>query len=199
LPGDGYLGHPAELLIAVLWLLAAQEAARGRPAPAGALVGLSACFELWGVLGVTVLALAPSLRRCASGVALAAAIPVAVLLPFALGGDFHIFDFAWIISSGVPELLLGSGHAFTWPLRLVEGALIVAAGAGAARAVRGHADGVWLVPGVTALARLPLDPVTHAYYWDTALVIGLVAAVQVVRRRRELARRLAPRLASAGG
>ena len=68
LPAEGYRGHPAELLIAVLWLLAAREARRGRIALAGTLVGLSACFEFWGILGVTVLGLAPRLRRCGPGV-----------------------------------------------------------------------------------------------------------------------------------
>src|SRR5579884_2639305 len=81
LPGAAYNGHPAEPLIAALWLLAAFEARRGRTTFAGALVGLSACCELWGVLGVAVLALAP--RLSLRGLALAGAIPVAALAPFA--------------------------------------------------------------------------------------------------------------------
>jgi hypothetical protein len=199
LPGAGYLGHPAELLIAVLWLLAAREARRGRPTVAGVLVGVSACFELWGVLGVAMLALAPSLRRCSAGVAAAAAVPLAVLLPFVLGGDFHMLDYAWVVSNGLPKLLLGAGHTFTWPDRLVEGAVIVAAGAGCARVVRRHPDSVWLVPAVTALARLPLDPVSYGYYWNTALVIMLIGATQLIGRRRELARRHFSRVAPAAG
>src|SRR5579871_3661365 len=82
LPGEGYSGHPAELLIGALWLLAAREARRGRLAPAAALVGCSACLETWGILGVTTLALAPRLRPCGRALGLTAAIPAAAFLPF---------------------------------------------------------------------------------------------------------------------
>jgi hypothetical protein len=198
LPGQGYLGHPAELIVAVLWLFAARASSRGRPTVAGALVGLSACFELWGVLGVSVLALAPRLRRCGPGLALAGFVPVVALLPFALGGDFHMFDLTWKTTDGVPRLLFGPGYPFTWPLRVAEGAIVTAAGVAAARLARRSTDGIWIVPAVAALCRIALDPVDYGYYWDTVLVIGLVGAVQLIARRREVASRLGAMRAAVG-
>src|SRR6267378_4065150 len=60
-------GHPAEAVIPLLWVLAGLQAREGRVSSAGALVGLSAGFEIWGVLGVVVLLLAPRLRRAPAG------------------------------------------------------------------------------------------------------------------------------------
>src|SRR2546422_8477843 len=45
-------GHPAEAVVPLLWVLAGLWAREDRVLSAGALVGLSAGFELWGVLGV---------------------------------------------------------------------------------------------------------------------------------------------------
>src|SRR4029079_2554785 len=56
-------GHPAKAIVRLLWVLAGVWAREGRVLSAGALVGLSAGFELWGVLGVVVLLLAPSGRQ----------------------------------------------------------------------------------------------------------------------------------------
>ena len=193
LPGTGYDGHPAEPLIAVLWLFAAREARRGRPTVAGLLVGVSGCLELWGILGVTALALAPRLRRCAPGLAIAGTLPALALLPFVLGGDFHMFQLTWPIEAGIPLLLFGGG-AFTWPMRLAEAAVVVGAGGAVARATRRYELSIWLVPAVTALVRIACDPVDYGYYWATPLVICLVGAVQLVARRHELAAWMTARL-----
>ncbi|MGB8003317.1 MAG: hypothetical protein WCF27_03555, partial [Gaiellaceae bacterium] len=48
-------GHPAEALVPLLWVLAGLWARDDRVLAAGALIGLSAGFELWGVLGVPLL------------------------------------------------------------------------------------------------------------------------------------------------
>jgi hypothetical protein len=194
IPGAGYAGHPAEPLIAVLWLIAAREARRDRPGRAGVAVGLSACFEVWGILGVTALAVAPRLRRCGPGIALAAGLPVICLLPFALGGDFHMFDMHWTILRGVPKLLFGYGREFTWPLRAAEGAVIVSVGGAAAAVTRRIPESTWIVPAATALARIALDPVLFGYYWDTALVILLIGATGVMVHPDDLRDRLASRL-----
>ena len=54
---------PSELFIALMWLLAAQAARRKRMLLAGCILGLSAGFETWGLLGAPVLFLLPQLRR----------------------------------------------------------------------------------------------------------------------------------------
>jgi hypothetical protein len=191
LPEQGYRGHPAELLIAALWLLAAREARRGRTTLAGGLVGVSACLEFWGILGVTVLALAPRLRRCGPGVALAIAVPVACLLPFVAAGDFHMFQFQWTVTEGPARLLVGYGHPFTWWMRVAEGATVVIAGGLIARRVRGLRESIWLIPAITQIVRIELDPMTYGYYWDTALIALLIGATQILLHRQDLAVRLA--------
>jgi hypothetical protein len=191
LPEEGYRGHPAELLIAALWLFAAREARRGRTALAGGLVGVSACLEFWGILGVTVLALAPRLRRCGPGVALAMAVPVACLLPFFLAGDFHTFQFQWTVTEGPARLLVGYGHPFSWWMRVAEGATVVIAGGLIARRVRGLRESIWMIPAITQIVRIELDPMTYGYYWDTALIALLIGATQILLHRQDLAVRLA--------
>lgn len=190
LPGQAYRGHPAEILIPLLWLLAAREARASRCAVAGAMVGLSGCFELWGVLGVTVLALAPNPRSWLRGAPLAAAIPAAALLPFALVGEFHMFDYHWIVRGGLAGVVLGAGHSFTWSMRLAEGVAVVGLGGAVARSLRSRPEGIWLVPAVTTLTRLVLDPVRYPYYWSTAQVLLAIGLALAVLERRELAQQL---------
>lgn len=195
LPGEGYGGHPAELLIPVLWLLAADQARRGRVGWAGALVGLSGCLELWGVLGIAVLALSPDLRRASRGIALALGLPVASLLPFALGGDFNMFEYQWWTYAG-PFALFFHGEPFTWYDRIAEGAVVVAVGVVVARGTRRTRESIWIVPAAIALVRIALDPVRNDYYWDVPLVLLLIGASALVAGRSELAARLSETFAS---
>src|SRR5205823_2373004 len=88
-------GHPAEAVSPLLWVLAAVEVRRGRAWRAGLLIGVSAGFELWGLLGVAVLALAPRARDALRGAAAALITAVALLAPFAVFGSFHMFDYEW--------------------------------------------------------------------------------------------------------
>src|SRR5438552_5181000 len=60
-------GHPADAVIPLVWVLAGLWARQDRVFAAGAVVGLSAGLELWGVLGVAVLVLAPRLTRALAG------------------------------------------------------------------------------------------------------------------------------------
>lgn len=191
-----YTGHPAEILIALLWLLGAQEARRGRLLAAGALVGLSGCLELWGVLGVTVLALAPLRRRTAWAVALAGLLPLLALAPFILGGDFRMFDMRWATASGLPRALFGPGHFYGWPLRLGEGACVILVGAAAAFRLRSVPEAVWVVPAVTVLARIALDPVSYGYYWATPLVLLVLGGAAILGRPGDVRDRIAGRLPS---
>ena len=190
LMGAGYSGHPAELLIAVLWILAAQKARNGHTALAGALVGASACLELWGILGVTVFALAADRRGLGRGLALAVAMPVAALLPFVLGGDFHMLSYRWVVLRGIDRLVIGAGRPFTWYDRLVEGAVTVSIGFTVGRLVRGLRESVWIVPAATVLVRMCLDPVSYGYYWNTPVVILLIGATAILVDPRGLRLRL---------
>src|SRR5262249_1559617 len=160
---------PADLLIPVLWLIAAEQARQGRAAWAGTLVGLSACLELWGVLGAAVIALAPQLsRRVAGGVAIAVALPLPSLLPFPLRGDFHMFAYRWRTDMGLASLLI-KDRPFTWYDRIAEGAIVLILGGAVARGTRRMRESIWIVPAAIALVRIALDPMDFDYYWDVPL------------------------------
>jgi hypothetical protein len=202
LPRAGYEGHPAELIVAALWLLAARAARNGTPLLAGLLVGLSACFELYGLVGVTVLTLAPELKRSLPALAVAVALPVASLLPFIARGDFHMFDFQWQATSGLPRLLLGYQHPFTWQLRVAQGAIVIVAGAALARFVRRTPESVWIVPAATVLLKIVLDPIDPSYYWTTPaalLLVGAAASAGALLLTRREARRAPRSLGRAAG
>src|SRR6266516_35265 len=104
-------GHPAEAVVPLLWVLAGIWAREGRVLQAGAVIGLSAGFELWGVLGLPVLLLAPRPRR-------------------ALAGSFRMFQYDWRVASGtLLSLFVAPGAQFGWALRVLQSALALAAGA----------------------------------------------------------------------
>jgi hypothetical protein len=60
--------------------------------------------------------------------------------------------------------VLPLGTAFGWPFRILQGALAVGAGVGAARLLRHSRHALWVVPLAVVAARLLLDPVLNAYY-----------------------------------
>jgi hypothetical protein len=176
-------GHPADSLLPLLWILAAAEARRGRVILAGAIVGLSAGFEPWGILGVAVLALAPSVRDAARGLLVAIAAAAVLFLPFVAAGQFHMGGYRWLVSSQtLVSLFVAPGTAVGWPLRLLQGAVAVGAGVAVARAARGSRHAIWLVPGVVVLARLLLDPLDSGYYFvgiEGPALVGLALAAAV--------------------
>jgi hypothetical protein len=170
-------GHPAEAIVPLLWVLAGLRAREGRVLSAGALVGLSAGFELWGVLGVAVLLLAPRLTRALAGACVQAAVVAAMLAPFALAGTLRMFDHEWRTTSGtLAGLVVGPGAHFGWSLRLAQAALAVGVGATLALRLRRSLHSLWLVPLVVALVRLLLDPVSFGWYWLEVEAIVLVGA-----------------------
>ena len=184
---DPYVdGHFADSLNALLWLLAARQARRDRVYSAGLLVGLSAGLEVWGILGVSVLALAPTLRRAGVGLAVAAALAAAWYVPFALGGDFHMLAYRWHVTGGLPALLLGAGHPFGWSLRLVQGAVTVGVAAALARATRAAPFSVFAIPFVTGIVRLALDPMSINYYWDGTTELALLGAAALFVARGDV-------------
>ena len=170
-------GHPAEAVVPLLWVLAGLWAREDRVLSAGALVGLSAGFELWGVLGVAVLLLAPRLTRALAGVGMQAAVVAVMLAPFALAGTFRMFDHQWQVTSGtLVGLVVGPGAHFGWSLRLAQASLAIGAGAALAFVLRRSVHSLWLVPLAVALLRLLLDPVSFGWYWLEVEALVLVGA-----------------------
>jgi hypothetical protein len=188
--GDAFAyGHPAETLVPLAWLVAAAEARRGRVVAAGAIVGLSAGLELWGALGIAVLALAPRLRDAARGAVVQVATTLLVFVPFLPGA--HTFDYRWQIGSGtLLSHVVAPGTPFGWPLRVAQAALAVGAAVATARVARRSAHAVWLVPLVVVSVRLAIDPVDNPWYWDAPLTLALVGAALVVGSGQELRQRL---------
>jgi hypothetical protein len=108
-------GHPAQVAIPLLWVLAAVDAREGKTIRAGALLGLSAGFEVWGVLGLPVLLLAPGLRTALRGLAAQAAVTGALFLPFALFGEFRMFEHAWRVEGWtLVRFVVPAGSEFPW-------------------------------------------------------------------------------------
>src|SRR6266508_648512 len=127
---DAYsYGHPAQVAVPLMWVLAALDAREGRTLRSGVLLGLSAGLELWGVLGAPVLLLAPVFRRVRGGLAAQVAVIGALYLPFVLGGDFRMFDYRGKVEScTLVRLLVPAGSDFPWGLRLLQGAVALIVG-----------------------------------------------------------------------
>lgn len=181
-------GHPADALLPLLWVIAAADARRGRTWRAALLVGLSAGFETWGILGIAVLLLTPRAAAAAVGVA------AALYAPFVVSGHFASGSMAWTIDA---RSLLGhvaAGASFGWPLRIVQAAAAVAAGALVLVPLRRSVHALWLVPFAVVAVRLLLDPLDSAYYFlglaTPALVGGaLLYGTRKSGRRSATARR----------
>jgi hypothetical protein len=166
LTGVGYsVGHPADAVLPLIWIIAAVEARRGHAWRAGLFVGLSAGLETWGILGVGVLALAPRRREVAEGVGVAVATALALFLPFMLGGHFSMLGFQWHVRPPSPlSLLVADGTVYGWPLRFAQGALAVGAGVAVALLLRRSPHAPWAAPLAVVVMRLQLDPLLFQYY-----------------------------------
>jgi hypothetical protein len=185
-------GHPADALMPLAWIIAAIQARRGHAARAGALVGLTAGLQTWGILGVAVLALAPRWREAAKGALTAAAVAALLFVPFVLGGHFAMGSYSWNVNPGTfLSLFVTPGVEFSWSLRLLQGAFAVSAGLGAARLLRHSPHAPWAVPLAIVAVRLLLDPFFLRYYptavWGPAFVGAtlLAARVTFLERRQE--------------
>jgi hypothetical protein len=170
-------GHPAEAVTPLIWVLAAIDARRGRVARAGFLVGVSAGLELWGVLGAPVLLLAPRLRDALKGLGVQAGVVLVQLAPFALFGDFRMFDYEWRVAEGtLVSVVVPVGTHFGWPLRLLQATVACGLGAAIALRFRRSVHAVWLVPLAVVFARIALDPLAYGWYWLEAEALALVGA-----------------------
>jgi len=174
-------GHPAEAIVPLLWVLAGLWAREDRVVAAGALVGLSAGLELWGVLGAPVLLFAPRVRRAAVGGLAEAAVVIALLAPFALAGTFRMFQHEWSVATGtLLSVVVEPGTHFGWPLRLLQASLALGAGAVVALKLRPSLHAVWLVPLAAVVVRVLLDPLSFGWYWLEALALVLTGAALVL-------------------
>jgi hypothetical protein len=186
-------GHPAEAVTPLLWVLAAVWAREDRVPRAGLLIGLSAGLELWGLLGVPVLLLAPRMRRAVAGGVVAASVLAAQLAPFVVVGDFRMFEHEWHVATGtLLSVVVAPGTEFGWPLRLLQASLALTAGAAVAWRLRRSAHAVWLVPLAVVLVRLALDPLAFGWYWlepEALVLVGAALLVSPLQMRVREARR----------
>ncbi|HET7855717.1 MAG TPA: hypothetical protein VFL41_04605, partial [Gaiellaceae bacterium] len=189
-------GHPAQVVAPLLWVLAGLDARAGHAWRAGILVGLSAGFELWGLLGVAVLVLSPRATHALRSAAATVAVVAGPLLPFVLAGELAMFDYHWQVNGDtLLSLFLEPGSAFTWQWRAIQSGAAVLAGVAVAWPLRRSGIALWAAPLAVVTVRLVLDPVRYPWYWLPLETLALVAAVQlsttgVVRSLR--ARRLKP-------
>lgn len=182
-------GHPAQVVVPLMWVAAAVLVVRHRSLPAALLIGLSAAWEPWGLLGAPILLLAarPTLIRLMRDVAVATIAACAFYAPFVFSGTFAMLGFGWR-SHASPTLVAGllGGADVGWGFRVLQGTVTVGAVALLAWLLRGRADAAWIVPlGVLAL-RLVADPLAQSYY-TLAPVTMLVLATAVLARNGKYA------------
>lgn len=176
-------GHPAEFVIPLLWIVSAQLARGGRPFAAAAVMASTSGWELWGLLGVPVLLLAPRIdARTVWRSALGGILVLAVLfVPFFLIGPMRMFSFTWpIFPDTLAHLMFPTSPSFTWPMRLAQGVLAVGAGSAMVLLLRRRADGVWLPLLVVCVVRLVFDPLLAGYYSmppEVLVLVGLAVAL----------------------
>jgi hypothetical protein len=173
-------GHPAQVVVPLLWVLAGFEARAGRPWRAGLLVGVSAGLELWGLLGVAVLVVAPTMARRAHAAVVAGAFTALLFAPFAVAGELRMFEFRWQVNADtLLSLLVEPGTVFGWQLRALQGLAAVSAGVAVGCALRRSAAALWATPLAVVSVRLVLDPVRYPWYWLALETLVLLGAVQL--------------------
>jgi hypothetical protein len=173
-------GHPAQVVVPLLWVLAALDARAGRAWRAGGLVGLSAGFELWGLLGAAVLVAAPRGAQALRSAAAAVLVAAALFAPFALS-DFAMFEYRWVVNGDTPlSLVVDPGTEFTWPLRMLQGAAALLAGGALAWRLRRTTAALWAGPLAVVTTRIALDPVRYPWYWLALETLIILGAVQLV-------------------
>jgi hypothetical protein len=173
-------GHPAQVVVPLLWVLAGLEAREGRAWRAGALAGLSAGFELWGLLGMAVLVAAPRAAQAVRAAAVAVLVAAALFAPFALS-DFAMFEYRWVVNGDtLLSLFVDPATEFTWPLRMLQGAAALLAGATLTWRLRRTTAALWAGPLAVVTTRLALDPVRYPWYWLALETLVLLGAVQLV-------------------
>ena len=180
------LGHPDDLIVGLVIILAAARMFEGSGTTAGVVLGVAIGIKLWAVLAIGVLAMR-------GWKAMARALPFSVLIaalcygPFVVFGTFGTFRFAWQVESEAPiGFFIPDGHAFPWSLRLLQACAAVAVGIVLAYKARSP-DVVWLVPAAVVATRLLLDPRSIDYYWSP-VIASLAIGTWLLRDTRALTR-----------
>jgi hypothetical protein len=177
-------GHLAEVMIPLLWIVAGCLSRERMFAAAGVAIAFSAGFEVWGVLGVPLIFLAPSPRILRAAVSVVITLLV-VYLPFVLTGTFKMFNFQWNISLGTVYRAIWPHLAtFPWTLRALQAVFALTAGWGVALLTRRYVYGIWLVPLAVLSVRLLLDPLLFFYYWMGPATVALCALAATLYLRK---------------
>ena len=196
-------GHPAQVLVPLLWVIAGLELRRGRAWTAGAVIGLSAGFEVWGLLGVAVFGAAPTVRLAMRAVASTSVLALSLYAPFWVAGDFAMFEYRWAVSDEtLISLFLEPGTEFPWSVRILQGGTALLVGSVLTRMLRRSPAALWVGPLALVAVRVALDPVRYPWYWLALETLALVGAVHLggellSRRALEAAHRGAARCSRA--
>jgi hypothetical protein len=188
-------GHPAQVAIPLLWILAAIDARDAKTVRAGALLGLAAGFEVWGVLGAPVLLLAGSSRRVVHSFAAQLALTALLFGPFIAFGDFRMFEYTWRVEGWtLVRFVVPAGSEFPWSLRLLQGACALGVGVALALTLRRTERALWAVPLGIVAVRVLLDPTLYSWYWLGVETLALVGAAELATglTRRTILRPAAP-------
>lgn len=171
-------GHPEEVGVGLLLVLAAYAAARQRVLLPALLVALAATSKLWGVIGFAVLITATGDRRVDLGrsvqrLSLAAVACAATYVPFLVFGTVRTFDFVWRCDPfSVLGTVTGYQGNFPFAARLAQ---VLAASAVALVLVAQHRSAPQIIMGAVAM-RLLADPLRQTYYWTNLAVLVSLAA-----------------------
>jgi hypothetical protein len=196
IPWSLYLfGHFGEGTIPLLWMLAGYEARRGRYLRAGLFLGAAAGLEPWGLWGLPLLGLGSEVRGMLKATGIAVSAAALVYAPFMLFGDFRLFGYRTVAASetALVRLLAGPEGDFSWALRGVQAALMLAVGTGLVVLARKRASldqAIWAIPLAMGGARLLLDPVGHFFQWvpfQTAALVALIVLISSGRKPVALA------------
>ncbi len=202
------IGHPEELLTAVLCVVAVVTARSGRASTSGLLLGLAVATKAWAILAFPlVLVLLPGTGRRARSAVVAGAVALAVLSPLvlarpagSLGGGtvvtgqiFQPWQLWWFAGHHGPAvhglygaLKVGYRTPPTW-LGGIPHALIVALAPVLVLLWRrrgGRGEDALLMLALLLLTRCLLDPWNNVYY-ATGFLIALLAW-EAERRPRPL-------------
>ena len=178
------LGHPAQVVVPALWVIAAVGARQNRPIIAGAALAVGSGFETWALLGAAVLLLSPSVRSAIRAAAVATGTTAVIWLPFVLAGPFNMLRMEWEVERGTLIAQILGSTSFTSTMRLMQLAVAVAASAGVALLTRSRSESVWLVPTAAVVARLAFDPLQFSYYWVAPLLLTMLAVMCTTGLRR---------------